>query len=273
MTKRFNLLLASSAFIAPRAFDTGSPGWQMEGDTIAIENGNPVYLDAAGNKMVVEVGTISRLNGEAKTHRERAEKAEKALKPFEGLDAAAARDAFDKLSKIDQKKLIDSGEVDRVREEVGKSYAEKMGGIEKERDGYKSNYENLLKNSTLNGSRYIDDNIAIPKDIFIKQFGDNFRVEDGKVVPYDSNGNKIYSTKRASEIATVDEALEAIVNNYANKDAILKAPTQRGQGNGGGGGNRGGGRTMTRAAFDALGPMDRGVVAGQMQKGEIKIVD
>lgn len=61
-----------------------------------VQDGKPVYVEDDGKEIAFDaVGTraaITRLNGEAKQHRERAEKAEKIAKDFEGIeDPAAAR--------------------------------------------------------------------------------------------------------------------------------------------------------------------------------------
>ncbi len=81
---------------------------EVDGDKPVYEDedGKPVAFDAPGTR-----DTIRRLNGEAKSHREAKEAAEAKIKEFEGLDVKAARDAIDKLSKIDAKKLVESGDM------------------------------------------------------------------------------------------------------------------------------------------------------------------
>lgn len=272
MTK--NLLFASVQFIAfARAFENKA-GWKLDADGhLVLSDGNPVYVDVTGNELTVESGTISRLNGEAKTNRERAEKAETALAPFKDLDPVAAREAFDKLSKIDQKKLIDAGEVDKVREEVGKSFSEKLTASEVARQAAEDRANNLTKQTHFATSKFIANKIAVPADMFESLFGKNFKIEDTKLVPYDATGNKIYSTKRAGEIADFDEALEIIVGNYPNKDQILKAQDAGGSGNNGGGGGRGNGRTILRADFDKMTPVEQAKTADLAGKGEVVIAD
>jgi len=99
------------------------------------------------------------------------------------------------------------------------------------------------------------------------QFGKNFKIEEGKVVAYGADGQKIYSRERPGEVAEFDEALESLVGGYQHKDHILKG----GQGTGGGyqgGGGQGGAKTMSRQQFDALDPTGRAQFAregGQIQ--------
>lgn len=74
---------------------------------------------------------------------------------------------------------------------------------------------------------------------------------DGAVVAYDGTGNKIYSRAKPGELASFDEAIEFLVEQYPQKDHILKA-----SGNQGGGSrqsqHQAGQKTMKRDAFDSL---------------------
>ena len=89
---------------------------EIDGVTYAaVQDGKPVFTDEAGKDVAFDapgtIGTISRLNGEAKSHREGKEAAERALKAFEGIaDPAAALKALETVGSLDQKKLIDAGE-------------------------------------------------------------------------------------------------------------------------------------------------------------------
>lgn len=273
MTKT-KIRAALLATAAAAAFESGKAGWKMDGDKIATDaNGNPIYLKEDGSEQAVEGNTISRLNAEAKQHRERAEKAEAAAKPFEGLDPAKAREAIDKLGKIDQKTLIDAGEVDRVKAEIAQQYQGQLDEAKTTNSTLQSRVDQLTIGSAFASSEFIANRIAVPREMFEATFGKNFKVEDGKVVPYDASGNKIYSKKTMGEIAGIDEAFEIMVDGYAHKDSILRAPDKGGSGSGGQGGNRGGGRVVRRADFEAMTPVDQATVAGQAAKGEVVIAD
>ncbi|MCF8591207.1 hypothetical protein L2I47_03200 [Klebsiella sp. FK2020ZBJ35] len=106
------------------------------------------------------------------------------------------------------------------------------------------------------GSKFIADKVAIPADMLQARFGQSFKVEDGKVVAYDGSGNKIYSRSKPGELAAFDEALEFLVEQYPQKDHILKA-----SGNQGGGSRQSqhslGQKTMKRDAFTSLSPTDQ----------------
>lgn len=87
-------------------------------------------------------------------------------------------------------------------------------------------------------------------------FGKNFKIEDGKPVAYDNNGQKIYSRTNHGDPASFDEALDILVSGYQYKDSILKGN----QGSGGGfkgQGGQGGGKSMSRESFEQLKPTER----------------
>lgn len=190
------------------------------------EDGNDIPFDAVGT-----VATISRLNGEAKQHREGKQAAELKLRAYAGIsDPEAAIRALDTMSKVDQKKLIDAGEVDRVRDEIGKAFQSQLS----EANERTAALEHQLYSEKIGGSfarsKFISDRLAIPADMVQASFGKNFKIEDGGIVPYDSHGQKIYSRSRPGEVADFDEGLELMIDNYAYKDNILKAPQQSGGG-------------------------------------------
>lgn len=224
-----------------------------------LQDGKPVYITDDGKEAAIDVagtvGTITRLNSEAKSHRERAEAAEKALKSFEGIaDPAAAIKALGLVANLDAKKLIDAGEVETVKAELTKGFTEKLTAAEKRAQDMEAALYGEKIGGAFARSKFIADKAAVPADMIQSRFGSAFKIEDGKTVAYDANGSKIYSRAKPGELADFEESLEILVDGYAYKDNILK-----GNSNGGGGtrqsnGGGTGGKTMTRAAFDALSP-------------------
>lgn len=80
--------------------------------------GLPVYVHDDGKEIGFDAPLatkkITELNGEAKNHRLAKEAAEEKLAKFAAIeDPKKAIEALEMLSKIDQKKLIDAGQVDR----------------------------------------------------------------------------------------------------------------------------------------------------------------
>lgn len=245
-----------------------------------LQDGKPVYITDDGKEIAFDApgtgATISRLNAEAKGHRERWERAEAAIEPFKAIkDPAAALKALETIANLDGKKLIDAGEVDRLKAEIAKSYE---GNIAETAKAYEARLAEANKKFTdldgqyssekisnaLLGSKFAADSLAIPADITHAMFGRNFSVQDNKVVAKDASGNLIYSTARPGELANADEALAIIVGSYANKDAILKGGNQSGGGSRGQNGGVAGAKSMTRATFDALDPQTQ---ATRMKEG------
>ena len=235
-----------------------------ENGHVVVQEGKPVYVHEDGKEVAFDasgtVSTITRLNAEAKSHRERAESAEKSLKGFDGIaDPAAARNALDVVSKLDQKKLVDAGEIDTVRNEISKAFQTQLD----EANGKAQTYEQQLYAEKIGGSfarsKYIADKLAVPVDMVQATFGQNLKIEEGKVVAYDTQGQKIFSRVRPGELADFDEAIETLVSQYPHRDHILKSSDANGGGaqNGGGGnsgakGNFGGSKADRVAAIKAM---------------------
>lgn len=223
----------------------------VDGKTYAEvnEQGLPLYVHDDGKEVAHDaaqtVATISRLNGEAKTNRERYEKAEATLKAFEGIDdPAAAKKAIETLKNFDDKKLVDAGEVEKIKTEAIKAVEDKYAPIVQERDAFQAQLHNELIGGGFARSKYIQDNIAVPVDMIQAAFGKNFQIENGKVVAVGADGQKIYSRTRPGEIADFDEALETLVGGYQYKDSILKGSQAGGGGFQGDGGNKSGPKSL-----------------------------
>lgn len=230
----------------------------------------PVFINAGGAETPFDgdstVATISRLNGEAKSHRERAETAESSLKTFEGItDPAAAIKALNTVKNLDDKKLVDAGEVEKVKAEAIKSVEEKYAPIVKKAGDLESQLNTHLVGGAFARSKFIAEKFAAegPAGVEIAQalFANRFKVEEGKVVAYDAQGGKIYSRTRHGELADAEEAIEIMVDAYPHKAHILKGSGASGGGASGGGSGNGGKKTITRAQFTALSPAERAAAA------------
>ena len=250
----------------------------IEGVTYAVVlDDKPVFVGDDGKDIAVDVpsttGTITRLNGEARVHRERAEAAELKLKGFEGItDAEAAKKALETVKNIKDGELIAAGKVEEIKTAAKRAAEEQVAAANK------VNAEELAKaqseNAKLSGqlhstmigggfsrSKLVVDpkhplSLIIPADLAEARFGKHFKVEEGKVIGYYDDGKeKIFSRSRPGEVADFDEALEQLVERYPGKDQII-----RGTGNSGTGGrqnntnNNNGAKTITRTEFNKLNP-------------------
>jgi hypothetical protein len=230
---------------------------------VVVQDGKPVYVHDDGKEIPFDaaatVAKISQLNGEAKTHRERAEKAESGLKAFDGIeDAAAAKKALEVVKNLDDKKLVDAGEVERIKAEAIKAVEDKYSPISKKAELLESQLNEHLVGGAFTSSEFIAKNFATEGqaaiDIAKALFGRQLKVEDGKVVGYDQSGNKLFSRVRPGELADPNEAIEQLVSSYAHKDSILKGSGMSGGGAPGGGGGGGNSKSISRAQFDGMNP-------------------
>lgn len=275
MTYRMHALLHSTIIAA---YDN-EPGWKMDGDKIAVDTkGDPIYVDGEGREMAVQHGTLASLRREAQTHRTAKETAETELAKYRDetgklVDPETAKKSIKLVADIDAKKLIDAGEVDKVRDQIKSEFTNlitERDAALAERD---TKINNMLIDSVFKGSEFIVDRVNMPRDFFEAAMRSNFRVEDGKVIAYDSAGNRLMSKKNLGDTPAPDEALELLVDAHPQRDTILKAPQAGGTGGNGGGGNRGHGRVIKRSEFDA-GTAQQQIAWGKQQSaGEVQIVD
>lgn len=236
---------------------------------VVVQDGKPVYITDDSKEIAFDApatrDTISRLNREAQQHRERAEAVEAKMKLFEGIeDPAKALKALETLKNLDDKKLIDAGEVEKVKQEAKAAFDEQLKANDKkykpvleERDSLKNELHQEKLSTAFNRSKFIADKLAIPVDLAQARFGSNFSIEENKIRAKGSDGNPVYSRARPGEIADFDEALEILVDSYPYRDSILKGTGASGGGASGSGGGAGGKRQLTRAAFDTLGPAEQ----------------
>lgn len=194
-----------------------------------VESDGKYRLDVEGGfKLPDEInGLTSALNKE----RDARGKLEKQIKKFEGIeDPEAALKALETIQNLDQKKLIDAGEVEKVKSEVEKVYKAKL----EEKDQALQEKDSILARELIGGrfarSKFISEKMAIPPDLVEARFGSSFKIEQGRVIAYDQHGNQLYSKEKPGELAEFDEALSILVEQYPYKDSILKGSNATGPG-------------------------------------------
>ena len=240
---------------------------------VVVQDGKPVYVEEDGKETPFDApatrATIARISREAKEFREAKEGLEAKFKEFEGIeDPERARKALETIKNLDDKKLIDAGEVEKVKLEAKTAFDEQIKQQErkykplvedltKERDSFKDQLHHEKLSTAFSRSKFIQDKLAIPVDLAQARFGASFNIEDGKIRAKDGSGNLVYSRARPGEVADFDEAFEILVDAYPYRDSILKGSGASGGGAGGSGGNTGGKRQMNRATFDALSPAEK----------------
>lgn len=272
-----SMLFATAVrFITVRAFDPGKAGWKLtaDGKTVEMKDGNPIWIDATGNESTLSGDTITRLNNEARDLRVAKEQVEGNLAKYKEIpDPVAAKKALDTVKNIDAKRLIDAGEVERVKEEIKAGFQTQLTEAQTTNAKLQQDFDGLKIDNVFAQSQFIREQVAVPHDMFQATFRSQFKIKDGKLEAFDKAGNRIMSKAKIGEFADPDEALELLVGQHPQKDTILKAPNASGSGNNGAGGYRGGKRTILRADFDKLGAAESAATAIAAGKGEIVIVD
>lgn len=197
---------------------------------VVVADGKPVYVDQEGRETPFDAAatlqTISRLNAEAKGHREAKEAAERTLK------AREAEPAGPDPAKSDLEARLASAEA-QARDLQGRLDAETIS-------------------AAFSRSRLIAERFALPADLVQARFQAAFRVEDGQVVAYGADGVRIAAAADASRPADFDEALTRLVETYAYKDHLLKGATAPGGGATHAVAGAPARRTLTRAEFETL---------------------
>jgi hypothetical protein len=250
---------------------------------VVVQDNKPVYVHEDGKEApfdaVATVGTITRLNGEAKAHREAKEKAETALKAFEGIeDPEAARKALETVSSLGQGELLTAGKVDEIKKGVETAVEAKYQNIIKvkdgeikvltgERDGLASDLDREVIGGNFARSPLIAEKTILTPKIAEAYYGKHYKREDGKLVAYDANGTKIFSRSNPGQPADFDESMEVLIGADPSKDHILKSSGASGSGAQGSSGSGSGNKTISRAEFDKLAISDPAGAAAKMKEG------
>lgn len=229
-----------------------------------VRDGKPVFVRDDGSEMEFDapraIAKINELTGEAKGHREAREAAEAKLSAFGDLDPAKAKEALEAAASGKNKP-----DMEALKAEVAKSYEP----IVQERDALKGQLNGLALENAFKGSKFVSDRLAIPADFAQSYFAKQFKVENGKAVPLNADGNPIYSRNAPGEVASFDEALEIMVSSHPHKDSILKGSNANGSGAEPNKSQSDGGKTVTRTQFDTMSQPERATFA----KDGGKVVD
>ena len=240
---------------------------EVEGTTYAeVKDGKPVYVGDDGAEALYDgeelAAHVTRLNGESATRRRELREAQEKLGAFDGIeDPEAARKALTTVKNLDDKKLVDAGEVDKVKEAAIQATKEQYEnqikqqyepGL-KERDDLKTALHKEMIGGRFARSAFISEKVAVPTQMVEATYGPHFSIEDGKVVAKDTAGNQIYSKSKPGEVADFEEALQILIDTSPFRDSILRGPNKNGSGApGSGGGGAPGEKTITRAEYDTM---------------------
>jgi hypothetical protein len=256
----------------------------VDGKTYAVldDKGQPIYVHDDGKEVGYDVPgavkKIGELNNEARTHREAKEAAELKLKGFEGIeDVEAAKKAIETVANLGAGELKTAAQVEEIKAQAKKAAEEQVlaakkgleeanAKLQKDNADLRGGWDNEKIGTAFSNSKYVKEKTLLPSNAAHKIFGDQFKVEEGKIVGYGPDGKQLYSVENPGSIAGFDEALSLMVDKYPDRAEILRAPGggSGGRQNGAGDNNQNGGKTISRREFDGLQPAAR---MEKMQQG------
>lgn len=250
------------------------------GDAILMsDKGHPIVVDEDkeeddknrefGLDAIHLYGKVPELNSESKARKEELRKLSSKLEILketaEDLDLEDdesvkawinnAVKAMKTVKNLDEKKLIEAGEVDTIKKQAQETLKEKLDETEKkyrakleEKDSEVSSLNqaiiDLMVTDRFNQSEYVKKKLGMTPKMARKYFGDSFKVEQGengqrRIVAYKPDGEKVYSKEKVGELANFDEALSILVDLDPDKESLLAAAVASGTGLGvQGGGTR-----------------------------------
>lgn len=216
-----------------------------ESGNVVLSDGKPVYVHDDGKEIPFDVpqafAKIKELNAESKKWREQFEDAKKKVDMIGDMDIEKAKIAMELADKIETKKLIDSGELDKATaemakamtaktEEITRSMQAKLDSVQQERDELKTSFHSETLKSRFSTSEFLKKQTFLTPAVAMKQWESNLKMENGKIVPYDKDGNKIYSRKNAGELAEFDEAVEVLFDGWEEKSHYRRGSDSTGPG-------------------------------------------
>lgn len=238
-----------------------------ENGNVVVIDGKPVYVHDDGKEVPFDaaatVSTISRLNNEAKTHREGKESAESKLAKFsqiEDVDTAIA--ALNTVKNLDDKKLVDAGKVEEIKAQMNRAWEEKLNGANTTIEDLNGKLHKSVIGGAFSRSKFISEKAAVPPDMIEAMFGKHFKLDDkGNIAALGHDGSPVLSRSNPGNAADFDEAIETLIGGYQHKDKILKSDQRSGNdtppGPSGTGANGDGPKTVPRSQFDKWAPADQ----------------
>lgn len=251
------------------------------------KDGNPLYVDKDGKEMGYDGETLAsnllEATNESATLKTEIKDVKESLSKFDGIDdPEKAKIALQTVANLDDKKLIDAGEVERVKKEAVTVAEEKHNDIIErqykpiiaERDDLRNQLHNEMIGGRFARSKFIDESVAVPGELIQSYFGKHFSIEDNKVVAKGHDGKEIVSKdpSRGGVYADFDEALQILVESSPMKDSLLKGNGRAGTGSGRAGSGEGDGKSITREQANKMAIEDPAAMAKLMSEG-ISVVD
>jgi len=241
-----------------KSLENGSIDVDDNGNPIVFDDEDDKFVPIGLNAIHL-YSKIPELQNEAKRYREDRDKYKSRIEKFgeldpeevhdklkaiEGIDLAKAKEALATVANLDQLDRDRNIEIEKIKDQVGEAYknkireiddshTRKVGALEDAINKKDSAIRDLLIKGAFDSNAFIKEQTVIPSDMAYARFGGYFRVDEDegrlKVVavhPFNGinyqAGDPIYSLSRPGDIAQPEEAIEILINEYPNKDSILR---------------------------------------------------
>ena len=195
-----------------------------------IRDGKPVY-DRDGQEVELDAAElfnkIGLLNQESANRRHKENELTEKLKQFEQIgDVTEALKAIETVKNLSDKKLLDAGEVEKIKAEMAKTFETSKTDFEAKLQQKDKQLESFFKKEAFSKSTLLKQTIFADTPEFAeKLLGDYFKGEltdNGYKFYAEVNGTRLKSASNPFEDAGFDEALQVIINNHPRKDNLLR---------------------------------------------------
>lgn len=240
--------------------------WKMDGDKYVLQDGHLVAIvkDTDGKEREYTIdpdqvlGKISALTKESETRRKALEEIDSKYKPWAELkiddkpaDPQTVTEALQALKNVKDKKLLDAGEVQKIRDDAVKDFKQQVT----DRDAQIASLSASLVKTKLGyafaGSKFLREKTYLPDDMALEYFGKHFKIEGDRIIGYNGE-DKIPSSTKPGELAEFDEALEFHATKHPLKERFMKN-----EAGGGSGASPSSSRDNGKPDYSKLPPTDR----------------
>jgi len=216
-----------------------------DGKAIEMKDGKPVVIDGETEITIDALGANDKITAVTKESNERRKKLGEAntkLEAFGDLDPEVARKAMEDVTGMSDKGKAD---LEAQRDSINAAWKEKQTGWDNDKKVLTDKLFDATVGVNFATSKVVAGTV-LPPDIAKATFGKHFNA-DGTA--NDAAGNTILS-KQTGEPAGFEEAMTHLIDNYPQKDSILKP--SGGSGSGGHGAGSGGDMGETKTAVSKI---------------------
>ncbi|MEO0250362.1 MAG: DUF6651 domain-containing protein, partial [candidate division WOR-3 bacterium] len=157
---------------------------------VVVQDGKPVYVHDDGKEVPFDapaaVAKIAEVNEEAKKHRLKAKELQETVDLFKSLHgeedpkewAKKAEKALATVKNLDDKKLIEAGEVENLKKSISESYEKKLQEAAEQIKSKDSQIYKLMVSARFASSPFIAEKTTLTPDIAEARFANAFRIEN-----------------------------------------------------------------------------------------------